>query len=139
MQVPQGGAASVKSEAKLILMANGVVATLRGRLSLEQIHGWIDKVSAIGHCNWAIIDVRELRASEGGVWSTLEMGFKKITKKGASRIVLVVGGKDQMGLIQSATKRAGINAFAEYYDASARAFDQSKIVNYLREHWNDKK
>ncbi|MFH0884064.1 MAG: hypothetical protein V2A56_13870 [bacterium] len=139
MMVSKGGAAPVKSEAKLTSIANGIVASLRGRLSLEQIHGWIDKVSATGHCNWAIIDMREMRASEGGVWSTLEMGFKKIAKKGARRIVFVVGGQDQIGMIQSATKRAGISAFAEYFDASTRAFDQTKIINYLREHSNDKK
>lgn len=139
MLSPQSGAAPVKAEAKLIPIANGLVSTLRGRLTLDQVHTWIDRVSIIGHCNWAIIDVRDLKASEGGVWSTLEMGFKKIAKKGAKRIVLVVGGQDQLGLIQSATKRAGINDTAEYFDASARPFDQTKIVNYLREHWKDKK
>ena len=139
MLVPPGGAAPVKPEAKLIVVANGIITSMRGRLTLDQIHGWIDRVATIGHCNWAIIDVRELKASEGGVWSTLEMGFKKLAKKGAKRIVMVVSSPEQLSIIQSATKRAGINSFAEYLDASSRAFDQTKIVNYLREHWNDHK
>ncbi len=139
MLASKGGPVSGKPDAKLVLMANGAVATLRGRVSLEQIHRWIDQVSRMGHCDWAIIDLREMKASEGGVWSTVEMGLKKLTKKGAKRMVVVVNGQEQIQLIQSTAKRAGIGELAEYFDASKRPFSQVKVTGYLRDHWKDKK
>lgn len=124
-----------KPGARLVPMANGVVATLRGAISLDNIHDWIDKVGRMGHTNWVILDLREMRGTDGGVWSTIEMGMKKLVKKGAKRLLIVVNHPDVVKLVNSATKRAGVNHMAEYFDASKKPFDQTRVVTYLRENW----
>jgi len=128
------GNASAKPEAKVAMMANGVMATLHGSLTLNHVHGWIDRIGALGHVNWALVDMRGFRGADSGVWGTVEMALKKFVKKGVKRLVIVVESSEQLRVLQSAAKRAGVDDVVEYFDASARQYDSTRIVNYLREH-----
>jgi hypothetical protein len=124
-----------KQGAQLVMTANGVICTFRGAVTLDQVHGWLDRVASMGHSNWAILDIRDLKGAETGVWPTLEMGIKKLVKKGVKRMVFVVASPDQTRVVQSVTKRAGINNLAEYFDTSKRQYDQTRVVTYLRDNW----
>ncbi|MBD3165879.1 hypothetical protein GF324_04735 [bacterium] len=130
---------SKDSVAKLVTMGDGVVVTFKGFIPLTDIHAWSEKLVTLGKINWAIINVTDLRGVESTGWKNVEMGIKKLKKRGMQRFVIVYNDSDTFKLFTKFCKNAGVFSMMEYIDTRKRDYNQTKVVTFLKENWDKKK
>ncbi len=116
----------------------GTITKLSGSVKLQMAHEWMEHLVAMTRINWSILDVRELQAVESGVWPILQMGIKKMHKKGMKRFLIVVENENTFKVMQSCCKQAGVFGMAEYFDAKNKTYNQAKVVDHLKTSWDKK-
>ncbi len=124
------------SEARLWTQANGVFITLSGIVRVDLANDWLDKVVKVGKVDWLILNIEHMRQAQNGVWPLVEVGVKKLQKKGVKRIIVVWYDKNMFEQLKASFKRTGLFELTEYIDTSKRKYDQRAVTEWLIKNWD---
>ncbi len=124
------------SEARLWTQANGAFVTFSGIVRIDMANAWLDKVVKVGKVNWLILNISEMSQAQKGVWASIEVGLKKLQKKGVQRIVVVWKDKNLFAQLKASFKRVGLLGISEYIDTNKRPYNQKAVASWLQQNWD---